>query len=163
MSREPQLYRKPRKPGYIGAYNWRATTSGLFLLVLLCVAATQYIAAKFDYQTALGKPLQRLKDGRAIYQPFAWMVWGWRYSTTHDPRIRMPLYQGEMIVILGSAVAVGIFYIAAGRRSRRLMENAEDLHGSARWARKIPAVSTTYAMTAPSTSSPSLPLAPVRV
>src|SRR5579883_1523795 len=29
---------------------------------------------------------------------------------------------------------VGIFFAAASRRSRKLMENADDLHGSARWA-----------------------------
>jgi hypothetical protein len=29
MSGQPELYRTPRKPGYIGGYNWRATCFGL--------------------------------------------------------------------------------------------------------------------------------------
>jgi len=39
-----------------------------------------------------------------------------------------------MIVFAGSFLCVGIFFVLAGRRTRKLTENAEDLHGSARWA-----------------------------
>src|SRR5471032_1283822 len=39
-----------------------------------------------------------------------------------------------MIVFAGSLACVGIFFVLAGRRARKLTENAEDLHGSARWA-----------------------------
>ena len=38
MSRTPELYRTPRKPGYLGGYNWRATVFGLLLLVLVLEA-----------------------------------------------------------------------------------------------------------------------------
>ncbi len=69
-----------------------------------------------------------------IYQPFAWVVWGWHNSTSQDPRIRKPLFIGEMIVFAGSFLCVAIFFVLANRRARKLMENAEDLHGSARWA-----------------------------
>ena len=55
MSRTPELYRTPRKPGYLGGYNWRATVFGLLLLVLVSFVATQYIAAQFQYQPALGE------------------------------------------------------------------------------------------------------------
>ena len=41
-----------------------------------------------------------------------------------------------MIVFAGSFASVGVFFGAASRRSRRLMRNADDLHGSARWATK---------------------------
>jgi type IV secretion system protein VirD4 len=103
------------------------------LLVVVNFAATQYIAAQFQYQPALGRPLLQTRSG-GIYQPFAWVVWGWYNSTSQDPRIRKPLFIGEMIVFAGSFACVGIFFVLANRRSRQLMENAEDLHGSARWA-----------------------------
>src|SRR5579875_3254084 len=133
MSRQPELYRTPRKPGYLGGYNWRATCFGLLMLVVVNFAATQFIAANFQCQPALGRPLIRTKGG-GIYEPFAWMVWGWHNSTSQDPRVRKPLFFGEMLVFVGSCACVGLFFMAASRHSRKLMENADDLHGSARWA-----------------------------
>src|SRR5277367_702260 len=110
--KQPELYRIPRKPGYLGGYNWRATVLGCLLLVVVNFIATQYIAARFQYQPALGAPILRAKSG-GIYQPF---------------------FEGEMIVFAGSLLCVGIFFVLASRRTRKLTENAEDLHGSARWA-----------------------------
>jgi len=134
MNRQPELYRTPQKPGYLGGYNWRPTCFGLLLLVMVNFAATQFIAARFEYQSTLGRPLVRSKTGGGIYEPFAWVIWGWHNSTSQDPRVRKPLFEGEMIVFGGSFLCVGIFFAAATRRSRKLMENADDLHGSARWA-----------------------------
>ena len=131
--KQPELYRIPRKPGYLGGYNWRATALGCLLLVVVNFVATQYIAARFQYQPALGAPILRAKSG-GIYQPFSWIVWGWRYCTSQDERIRRPFFEGEMIVFAGSFLCVGIFFVLASRRTRKLTENAEDLHGSARWA-----------------------------
>lgn len=131
--RQPELYRTPDKPGYLGGYNWRATIFGLFLLVIVNLMATQYIAAQFHYQPALGRPMIR-SHGVAIYQPFSWMKWGWHYCTSRDEHIRKPFFKGEMIVLAGSFLCVGIFFVAANGRARKLSENAEDLHGSARWA-----------------------------
>src|SRR5947209_2260519 len=38
-----------------------------------------------------------------------------------------------MIVFAGSFLSIAVFYLATNRRARKLSENAEDLHGSARW------------------------------
>jgi type IV secretion system protein VirD4 len=127
------LYRIPRKPGYLGGYDWHAMTFGSILLVVVNFVATQYIAARFRYQPALGPPLLRVRSG-GIYQPFSWIGWGWRYCTSPDERIRRPFLQGELIVFIGGLLCVGIFLLLAGHRARKLTENAEDLHGSARWA-----------------------------
>jgi type IV secretion system protein VirD4 len=132
-NKQPKLYRIPRKPGYLGCYNWQAAAVGCLLLVLVNCIATQYIAARFRYQSALGAPILRAKSA-SIYEPFSWIVWGWRYCTSQDERIRRPFFEGEMIVFAGSFLCVGIFFVLAGRRARKLTENAEDLHGSARWA-----------------------------
>src|SRR5215472_12423069 len=133
MSRTPELYRTPRNPGYLGGYNWRATIFGLLLLVLVSFTATQYIAAQFEYQPALGEPMLRTTAG-PLYQPFAWVIWGWYNSTSQDQHIRKPLFIGEIMVLVGSFGSIAIFFLMTNRRARKLMENAEDLHGSARWA-----------------------------
>ena len=135
MSTEPQLYRLPRKPGYLGGYNWRATAFGLLLLVGVNFAATQFLAARFQYQRALGKPLFRpMGGGRPIYEPFAWVVWGWHNCTSRDERIRKPLMEAGLIVFGGSVLSMAAALVARSRRAQNLSANAEDLHGSARFA-----------------------------
>jgi type IV secretion system protein VirD4 len=130
----PSIYRTPRDPGgFPFGYNWRATVTGLALLVGSNFGASQYVAAQFRYQPALGRPLFRTRTA-AIYQPFAWCIWGYRNCTTQDSRIRKPLFEGEMIVLGGCVLSMVAFFVAANRRARRLSENAEDLHGSARLA-----------------------------
>ena len=47
-----------------------------------------------------------------------------------------PLFEGEMIVFAGRFLAVAFCFVLTNRRSRKLSENAEDLRGSARWARE---------------------------
>ena len=44
LKKQPGLYRTPRSPGYLGGYNWHATTLGCLLLVVVNFIATQYIA-----------------------------------------------------------------------------------------------------------------------
>jgi len=134
MKAQSGMYRTPRDPGgFPFGYNWRATGTGLVLLVGFNFLATQYIAAQFRYQPALGTPLLRLK-GAAVYQPFAWCIWGFQNCTSRDGRVRQPLFEGEMIVLGGCILSMLAFFIAANRRAQRLSENAEDLHGSARLA-----------------------------
>jgi type IV secretion system protein VirD4 len=134
MNAQPNLYRTPRDPGgFPFGYNWRATATGFALLVAFNFVATQFIAAQFRYQPALGRPLLRTRSA-AIYQPFAWCIWGYRNCTSRDQRIRKPLFEGEMIVLGGCVLSVIGFVAAANRRARRLSADAEDLHGSARWA-----------------------------
>jgi type IV secretion system protein VirD4 len=128
-----ELYRKPKSPGYLGGYDWRATGIGFLALLFLNFIGTQYIARKFNYQPALGTPLIRNRH-LAVYQPLAWTVWGWRHAASKDIRIRRPFFEGEMIVAVGSFLCVGLFFVITNRRAQKLSENADDLHGSARWA-----------------------------
>src|SRR5580692_6639128 len=134
MKARAGMYRTPRDPGgFPFGYNWKATGIGLVLLVGFNLLATQYIAAQFRYQPALGTPLLRMKR-TAVYQPFAWCIWGFQNCTSRDTRITKPLFEGEMIVLGGCVLSMVAFFVAANRRARRLSENAEDLHGSARLA-----------------------------
>ncbi len=133
MGKQPAIYRMPPDPGFVGGYNWSAMFAGLLLLLLVNVAATQFIAYRFDYQTALGRPLLRLPE-YSIYQPFAWTVWVFRNSSSTNPQIRLALLSGTLIVAGGATLTVFIVYGLNLRRARWLSANAEDLHGSARWA-----------------------------
>jgi type IV secretion system protein VirD4 len=131
--KQPQLYRRPPQPGYLGGYNWPAVAAGLSVLVLANFFCTQYIANRFHYQAALGPPLLQLRAG-ALYQPFAWVRWGWQHLTDQDPAIRTPFLLGMLILVAGSFLSVGVFFALTNRRARRLSRNAEHLHGSACWA-----------------------------
>ena len=130
---QPQLYRRPVKPGYLGGYNWPAAAVALLVLALANFFCTQYIANRFEYQTALGAPLLRLRAG-AIYQPFAWVKWGWQHLTDQDPAIRTPFLLGMLVLLAGSFLSVAVFFAMTNHRARRLSMNADHLHGSARWA-----------------------------
>ncbi|HEY7391831.1 MAG TPA: type IV secretory system conjugative DNA transfer family protein [Bryobacteraceae bacterium] len=130
---QPNLYKKPPRPGYLGSYNWSAVVVGLLILVLANFFCTQYIANQFRYQPALGPALVRLRAG-AIYEPFAWARWGWQHMTDRDPAIRGPFLQGMLVLLAGSFLCVGAFFAMTNRRARQLSKNTEHLHGSARWA-----------------------------
>ena len=43
---QPQLYRSPAKPGYLGGYNWPAVVVGLLVLVVANFFCTQYIRSE---------------------------------------------------------------------------------------------------------------------
>jgi type IV secretion system protein VirD4 len=131
MIKQPSVYRNPADPGFVGGYNWSAMFVGLLLLVN--IGATQFVAYRLDYQPALGSPLLRYQR-HSIYQPFAWAPWLLRYGSSADPRIRLPLPSGALIVVAGGAIAVTLVYGLNLRRAKRLSANIEDLHGSARWA-----------------------------
>src|SRR3954449_11097438 len=133
MIKQPSVYRNPPDPGFVGGYNWSAMFVGLLLLVLVNIGATQFVAYRLAYQPALGSPLLRYQL-HSIYQPFAWAPWLLRYGSSADPRIRLPLLSGALIVVAGAAIAVILVYGMNLRRAKRLSANTEDLHGSARWA-----------------------------
>jgi type IV secretion system protein VirD4 len=127
------MYRTPPDPGFVGGYNWTAMLVGLLLLFFVNIAATQFIAYRFAYQEALGRPVLRYGE-HFIYQPFAWVKWVFRHAGSPDPHIRLPLLTGALIVVAGSSATVLAVYGMNLRRARQLSANAQDLHGSARWA-----------------------------
>src|ERR1043165_632370 len=133
MSGQPIAYRTPPDPGFVGGYNWPAMFVGIALLMAGNAIATQFVAYRLEYQAALGTPILHYQR-HFIYQPFAWATWLFRHGGTSDPRIRLPLLSGALIVVGGAALTVFLVYGMNLRRTRRLSENAQDLHGSARWA-----------------------------
>ncbi len=132
--RAPDVYRSPRDPGFVGGYNWSAMAMGLFLLLVVNVAATQFVAHRFGYQTSLGAPLI-VYQGARFYAPHSWALWLLKHGSHRNAQVRLPILTGALIVVIGCAVTVGVVYALNLRRARRLSENTEDLHGSARWAK----------------------------
>ena len=128
------LYKTPKDPGHLGGYLWKPTGLGLLLLLVVNGAATQFVACHFDYQHALGWPLFR-NPRLAVYQPFAWASWLLKYTSDPDPRIRLGILFGPLIVVAGCVATMGICAATNLRRTKKLSENTEHLHGSARWAR----------------------------
>jgi type IV secretion system protein VirD4 len=132
-SSSPELYRIPASPGFIGGYNWRSMILGLFLLLAVNSITTQALAEHFKYQRGLGAPL--LRAGRlCIYQPFGWAVWLWRYGNSSNAAVRKALLLGPFLVVAGAAATVMAVLCKNVRKAKNLSRNAEDLHGSARWA-----------------------------
>src|ERR1017187_5627045 len=133
MSKNTPLYRKPMTPGYLGTYNWRSTLLGLFLILTTNIVTTQHIAAHFDYQPALGAPLFKVSSIQ-IYAPYKWFVWILHFGSSPNPLIRQPLLYSTLITAIGFAATLFIVALLNIHQNRKLTENTEDLHGSARWA-----------------------------
>ena len=133
MSKSTPLYRKPMTPGYLGTYNWRSTLLGLFLILTTNIVTTQHIAAHFDYQPALGAPFFQVSSIR-IYAPYKWFVWILHFGSSPNPLIREPLLYSTLITAIGFAATLFVVALLNIHQNRKLTENTEDLHGSARWA-----------------------------
>ena len=99
MSRHPQMYKMPRKPGYLGGYNWRASATGLLFLVGQLDRDSVHCPT-LRLPASSGRTAETDRE-RECTNPSAWIFWGWRYCTSRDERIRGPL-EGEMIVFAGS-------------------------------------------------------------
>src|SRR5689334_16613466 len=99
MSVRTGLYRTPRDPGgFPFGYDWGATLTGIGLLLFFTAAASAYVTARFAYQPALGEAVVRFHRF-AISQPLASCVCGFRNCTPPNPRVRPPLFAGELIVL----------------------------------------------------------------
>jgi len=133
MSKTTPLYRKPMTPGYLGTYNWRSTLLGLLLILTTNIITTQHIAAHFDYQPPLGAPLFQVSSIK-IYAPYKWFVWILHFGTSPNPLIRQPLLYSTLITAIGFAATLIVVALLNIHQNRKLTENTEDLHGSARWA-----------------------------
>ncbi len=128
-------YETPQKPTYLGSYNWKAVIFCLFLITFFSASGTQYIAAHFDYQPALGHPLYR-GESFNIYEPFHWSLWVFRYLNSTDKNITTPIIKGGAIAMLGAALTILVSIGISIRHNKNLMKGTDAIHGSARFANK---------------------------
>jgi type IV secretion system protein VirD4 len=96
-------------------------------------AATQYLALRFGYDAQLGEPLALFGD-TPIFEPFHWLVWMTRYVSSEDLLIRGVIYRGTAIAIGGLIVAMAVSVFINLYHNKNLLDNTDELHGSARWA-----------------------------
>jgi len=132
MNTSSALYKRPQSPGYLGTYNWSAILLGLMALVATNIITTQYIASHFDYQPALGPPLFQIAS--LSYTPVQMVPWILRFGNSADPLVRQPLLTSTLIAAVGFATSLFLVAALNIHRNKKLTENTEDLHGSARWA-----------------------------
>ena len=104
-----------------------------FLFTLLIIAiliinqvATQYIAAAFGYDIALGKPI----FGH-IYEPFHWIIWIFQFGSTNKQFFNL------VIINTGAAmIGVIILFVVLKLLLYRQAKSYDDVHGSAHWAKQ---------------------------
>jgi type IV secretion system protein VirD4 len=106
---------------------------GLLLILTTNIITTQHIAAHFDYQPALGAPLFQVSSIK-FYAPYKWFVWILHFGSSPNPLIRQPLLYSTLITAIGFAATLFVVALLNIHQNRKLTENTEDLHGSARWA-----------------------------
>lgn len=126
-------YRTPAVPKGFGSYHWPTVLRGLFFLVLANVGATQFIAYRFEYSAALGDPLARIGN-IALYKPWSWTFWFLRYTKSTIPYVRNTVATALMLVALLCIFTFVATILTNFRRSKAVLKDTEDLHGSARFA-----------------------------
>ncbi|HVZ42790.1 MAG TPA: type IV secretory system conjugative DNA transfer family protein [Ramlibacter sp.] len=129
------LYRLPGKlvlPGQIAGRYIGGALMGFALVALLC---TQYLAFRFGYQEALGKPFFDL-GAHKVYEPFGVFRWYQSWGKSADPAIAM-YFRHVMWGGAAAAAAIAIFALTKFNRALRRADDdarADHLHGSAHWA-----------------------------
>ncbi len=125
------MYRKPRQPGFIGAFPWFAVATFLATVVLGNWYATQYAASHYR---GLGAPLFTF-HAHAYYPPFKWLTWIMESRQIPTPQ-RLPLLKALGIVLGSVFVGILLAKLIIAIRFRRLSSGVGDLHGSARFAKR---------------------------
>ena len=128
-------YRTPEKPNDFGKFQWRPVVGSLFLLLAANEMGTEFIAYRFNYAPALGKPLATLGP-YAIYEPWKWVPWFLRYTNSAVPYVKNTVGIAILGVVVTCILVFVLFAVYNFRRSRKALLGNEDLHGSARFATK---------------------------
>jgi type IV secretion system protein VirD4 len=116
---QPPSFASPRRaPSFWG-----------FLFLILAVtsincAITQYLAAQFGYQQALGHPLWQ-----GFYNPFAWNIWQFQ----HYKQAKMLFDQMDIASLAGYLFVLLLAALIQGFSNRRSQAH-KGLHGTAHWA-----------------------------
>lgn len=124
------IYSIPREQGDITRFVWLALAIMLLVTLLSMITSTQYLAWKFMYAQELGGRL----SGH-LYWPFMCLVWIFKYySPAYGQAVMATVGQGILILAVGGILSIVIPVFVAYRRTRRLKNQRNDLHGSAHWA-----------------------------
>lgn len=126
----PNLYQIPKTQGDMTRVVWPAL--GLFLIITLIGfwAATEYAAWAFQYNKVLGAAM----GVPFVYAPWDIVVWSLKFD--HGVTGPVPHVFEVAHVMTGVFALLALFFPVAYayRRTRKLANVQNDLHGSAHWA-----------------------------
>lgn len=134
-SQQQQLYIIPRAQGDITRFVWVAFLIFGFITALAFVLVTHYTAWQFRYHPSLGAPAAVLGQTR-IYWPWDVLIWIFRFfRPDSSPEVLAVIKTAQVMLAVGalSAIVFPVAYVF--RRTRKLKDERNDLHGSAHWAR----------------------------
>ena len=134
QSQRQQLYVIPRTQGDITRIVWVAFLIFGFVTALTFVIVTQYTAWQFRFHPTLGTPAAMLGQTR-IYWPWDILIWIFRYfRPDSSPDVLSVIKTAQVMLAVGAMTAI-VFPVAyVFRRTRKLKDERNDLHGSAHWA-----------------------------
>lgn len=134
QSQRQQLYVIPRTQGDITRFVWVAFLIFGFVTGLTFVLVTQYTAWQFRFHPTLGAPAAILGQTR-LYWPWDILIWIFRYfRPDSSPDVLSVIKMAQVMLAVGalSAILFPVAYVF--RRTRKLKDQRNDLHGSAHWA-----------------------------
>jgi type IV secretion system protein VirD4 len=115
-----------------GRVRFPPVITGVLLFALTFVAATQYVAARLNYQPALGEPWFSL-GGMKFYEPLGWLRWFITYRQVQHPYLQETFKVAALVVFGGTVIAVLASMIFRHFLTRDLQIATPDLHGTARF------------------------------
>jgi type IV secretion system protein VirD4 len=133
-SHRQQLYVIPRSHGDITRFVWVAFLIFGMVTALTFVLVTQYTAWQFRFHPTLGSPAAMLGQTR-LYWPWDILIWIFRYFRPDaSPDVLSVIKTAQLMLAAGAMTAI-VFPVAyVFRRTRKLKDERNDLHGSAHWA-----------------------------
>ena len=133
QSQRQQLYVIPSTQGDITRFVWVAFLIFGFVTALTFVLVTQYTAWQLRFHPTLGSPAGIFGQTR-IYWPWDILIWIFRYFRPDSlPDVLSVIKTAQVMLAVGAMTAI-IFPVAyVFRRTRRLRDERNDLHGSAHW------------------------------
>ncbi|MBI1215948.1 MAG: IncP-type conjugal transfer protein TraG [Alphaproteobacteria bacterium] len=112
-----------------GRIYWGQITTVILALIASAMGATQWTAARLDYQSALGAPDLMLFHV-PVYAPWRAVLW-WRQ---YDVYARPVFETGAIVFACGVAASGSLAFLFSLWRAREARR--ADTYGSARWARR---------------------------
>ncbi len=133
-SQRQQLYVIPRSIGDITRFVWVAFLIFGLVTSLTFVLVTQYTAWQFRFHPTLGPPAAIVGQTR-IYWPWDILIWIFRYFRPDSAPEVLSVIKAAQVMLAAGAMTAIVFPVAyVFRRTRKLKDERNDLHGSAHWA-----------------------------
>jgi type IV secretion system protein VirD4 len=129
-----QLYVIPRTQGDITRFVWVAFLIFGLVTGLTFVLVTQYTAWQFRFHPTLGPPAAIFGQTR-IYWPWNILIWIFRYFCPDSSSdVLSVIKSAQVMLAVGALNAIILPAAYVFRRTRKLKDERNDLHGSAHWA-----------------------------